>query len=83
MTVDQMRLKKKAIAGATLLGIKRVVIQTILLISNIFLARLLFPADFGTFAMVTFVITFFTVFSDLGLGPSLVQQKDEDRKSVV
>ena len=77
MTVDQVRLKKKAIAGATILGIKRVVIQAILLISNIFLARLLFPADFGTFAMVTFVITFFTVFSDLGLGPSLVQHKDD------
>src|SRR3990167_3120389 len=77
MTVDQVRLKKKAIAGATILGIKRVVIQAILLISNIFLARLLFPADFGTFAMVTFVVTFFTVFSDLGLGPSLVQQKDD------
>ena len=60
-----------------MLGIKRVIIQIIVTTSSILLARLLFPADFGTFAIVTFTVTFFTVFSDLGLGPSLVQ-KGED-----
>lgn len=68
--------KKKAAQGVMLLSVKRVFIQIILTGSNILLARLLFPVDFGTFAIVNFVITFFTVFSDIGLGPSLVQKND-------
>jgi|SRR3989344_4917694 len=78
--------KKKAIAGATILGIKRVVIQVIFTVSNIFLARLLFPTDFGTFAIVVFVVTLFSFFTDLGLGPALIQRKakitDSDLQTV-
>lgn len=72
---EKERLKRKAAFGAITLGIKRVLIQIIYTVSNIFLARLLFPQDFGTFAIVTFVVMFFAVFSDLGLGPSLVQKR--------
>lgn len=72
---EKEKLKKKATTGAVVLGGKRVVIQVIYTVSNIFLARLLFPADFGTFAIITFVSIFFTVFTDLGLGPALIQKK--------
>lgn len=70
-------LKKKASEAVIALGIKRVIVQAIFTISNIFLARLLFPADFGMFAIVTFVGAIFAVFSDIGLGPALIQKKDK------
>ena len=80
---EKENLKKRAATGAVLLVGKRVVTQAIGTLSNIFLARLLFPSDFGTFAIVTFVVIFFTVFSDLGLGPSLVQKKEDlDQKDL-
>src|SRR3989338_1728005 len=68
-------LVKKAVEGTLVLGVRRVLIQVIFTLSNIFLARLLFPQDFGTFAIVSFTLVVFTVFCDLGLGPSLVQKK--------
>ena len=70
-------LVKKAVEGTLVLGVRRVLIQVIFTLSNIFLARLLFPQDFGTFAIVSFTLVVFTVFCDLGLGPSLVQKKGD------
>lgn len=70
-------LKKKAFEAVIALGIKRVIVQAIFTISNIFLARLLFPADFGMFAIVTMVGSIFSVFADIGLGPALIQKKDK------
>jgi len=67
---------KKAAQGAIWLIIKRILIQVIFTTSNILLARLLFPADFGTYAIILFVGIVFSVFSDLGFGPSLIQRKD-------
>lgn len=40
------------------------------------LARLLVPADFGLIGMVVVVTGFLGLFSELGLGPALVQKKD-------
>lgn len=68
-------LKEKAISGVIYLSIKRVLVQVILTLSSIFLARLLFPEDFGTFATIQFVITILMVLTDLGLGVSLIQKK--------
>lgn len=67
-------LEKKAFEAVIALGIKRVIVQVIFTLSNIFLARLLFPDDFGTFAIVTSVGAIFAVFSDIGLGPALIQR---------
>lgn len=74
------QLKKKAATGVVFLTAKRVVLQTIFTGSNIFLARLLFPADFGTFAIIGSIGIFFNVFSDLGLTPSLIQKQKEIKK---
>lgn len=75
MASSEQVLKKKAVFGVILLSVKRVVLQLIFTSSNIFLARLLFPDDFGTFAIVGSVVVFFSVFSDLGLAISLIQRK--------
>ena len=39
------------------------------------LARLIVPEDFGVIAIATVIITFFGIFSDLGLAPAIVQNK--------
>ena len=42
--------------------------------SQVVLARLLFPADFGLLAMVGPVITFVQVLNDIGLGQVIIQR---------
>ena len=42
----------------------------------VILARLLSPDDFGIYALATVVIGLSRVFSEIGLGPSLVQRRD-------
>ncbi|HLD11483.1 MAG TPA: oligosaccharide flippase family protein, partial [Patescibacteria group bacterium] len=68
-------LKYKAANGVFLLGIRRVAIQFIQTASSIILARLLFPEVFGTFAIILFIVSFFTVFTDIGFGAAIIQQK--------
>jgi hypothetical protein len=38
-------------------------------------ARLLAPQVFGIYAIVSFVVTFFSTFSDIGIGAALIQKK--------
>lgn len=42
--------------------------------AGILLARMLVPADFGLFAVATFVMSFVAIFADAGLAASLVRQ---------
>lgn len=77
MRKNNKTLKEKAVSGVFYLGIKRIALQVIFTLSNVILARILFPEDFGTFAIVGFIGTLFLVFADLGLGPALVQKKEK------
>lgn len=47
------------------------------LVGSVVVARLLFPADFGTYAVVGTVVYFFALFGDIGLGASLIQREEE------
>jgi O-antigen/teichoic acid export membrane protein len=49
--------------------------QTIRLASNLVLARLLFAEAFGLMALVNVVVLGLTLFSDVGLSPSIVQDR--------
>lgn len=54
-------------------------------ISNLVLARLLSPEDFGTVGMLLFFVTLATTFVDSGLGSALIQKaglRDEDYSTV-
>lgn len=67
-------LKQRSVRGsfATVLSQgAKVVIQ---LSSQIILARLLFPAEFGILAMAYPVLAFVQVFNDIGLGQAIVQR---------
>ena len=49
---------------------------------GIALARLLFPEDFGVVAIATIATGFATTFTDLGLGPALIQRRELDAAHV-
>lgn len=54
-------------------------------VANIVLSRLLTPEDFGIIAVVTVFSTFFSLFSDMGFGAGVIQNKEleiEDIESI-
>lgn len=73
-------LKRRAVSGVFFLGIRRVVLQVILTGSNIILYRILFPGDFGAFAIALGIVNLLAIFASLGLETALVQKKDEPKK---
>jgi len=52
--------------------------QVIRLGSNLILAHLLFPAAFGVMALVTVFMTGLQMFSEVGIGPSIIQNRRGD-----
>lgn len=52
--------------------------QALRLASNLVLTRILFPEAFGLMALVQVVLTGLMLFSDVGLGPSIAQNKRGD-----
>ena len=52
--------------------------QAIRLASNLILTRLLFPEAFGLMALISVVMVGLTLFSDIGIAPSIAQSKRGD-----
>ena len=52
--------------------------QAIRLASNLILTRLLFPEAFGLMALITVITVGLTLFSDVGISPSIAQSKRGD-----
>lgn len=48
-----------------------------LIVSGI-LARIILPEEFGVVAIATVIIAFFNIFTDMGIGPAIIQNKDLD-----
>ena len=65
----------RAKLGVALLAARTVLLQLVVLGGNIYLTRVLSPADFGIFAIVQFVMQFFDLLGDAGLGAALIAQK--------
>lgn len=53
--------------------------QVLRLIGNLVLTRLLFPEAFGIMGLIQVVLTGLELFSDVGIGPSLIQNDRQDR----
>src|SRR4051812_1777323 len=71
-----MSLKKAAISGIKWSAISHFGRLGLSLLTNIILARLLTPADFGLVAMAAVVIGFIEVFQDLGTATAVIQRKN-------
>jgi O-antigen/teichoic acid export membrane protein len=74
---DFQDLKKKSLKGMSALFVRQILVKVIFFAGNIILARLLAPEIFGIYAIVNFVVTFFSTFGDVGIGAALIQKKGE------
>ena len=52
------------------------------IVVEVVLARLLTPHDYGIVAVVTVFTTFFSIFSDMGLGTAIIQRKDLTKEDI-
>jgi O-antigen/teichoic acid export membrane protein len=75
-------LKKRSVRGGTVTMIAQLVKFSLNLGSNVLLARLLTPQDYGLIGMVTAVTGFVTLFKDLGLSMATVQQEEINHEQV-
>jgi PST family polysaccharide transporter len=73
----EQQFKTLALRSVGWLAAKRILSQLLLTGANLILVRLLFPSDFGAFAIIMFIVTLSWVFADLGLGRALVQRREE------
>lgn len=67
-------LKQRSVRGSFVTVLSQAAKMAIQLGSQIILARLLFPAEFGLLAMAYPVIAFVQVFNDIGLGQAIIQR---------
>ncbi|MFZ5897074.1 MAG: oligosaccharide flippase family protein [Myxococcota bacterium] len=78
LPIDPIRaVARKAVSGAASLALRQALVQVTNLLGVILLARLLSPAEFGVYALVTFAQSFLARFGDAGLGASLIRSEAE------
>ena len=72
------KLKHRAIRGAIFTTVGYGSVQAIRLASNLILTRILFPEAFGLMAIIQVFMQGVAMFSDLGVGASIIQNKRGD-----
>lgn len=70
-------LKRQAASALILLSFKRFFLQIVYTVSNVILARILFPSDFGTFGVIASLGTVLTLLTDVGLVLAIIQKKEK------
>jgi O-antigen/teichoic acid export membrane protein len=73
-----LSLKKRIVRGTAWTLSGHVINQGLRLVSNVILTRLLLPEAFGLMALVYTFLSGLEMFSDTGVGPSIVQNKRGD-----
>jgi O-antigen/teichoic acid export membrane protein len=73
-------VRKRAASGVLLVGVRSVAIRGVGLASNLVLARLLVPEDFGVLAFGQTLIVFGTFFADAGLAAGLIRRDEAPRR---
>ena len=69
-------IKKELISGVLYTAISKYSGIILSLVVTGILARLIAPEEFGIVAIATVIISFFGIFSDLGIAPAIIQNKD-------
>ena len=72
--------KRQVVGGVGWVAFARIGKQTLQIIINVILARLLSPAEFGLIGMVAVFVNFATLFSELGFAEALVQRKEIEER---
>lgn len=79
---NTMELKKQVVQGVGWSIGGAFASIAINLFTKVILARLLFPGDFGLFAMVFIIIAFLNLFSGLGISSTLIYKNTDDEKTI-
>lgn len=77
------QLKNLAVRGFGFLIIKRILSQFIITGGNLILVRLLFPQDFGIFAILQSLTSILWIMGDFGLGRALLQSKKNPTREII
>ena len=77
-TFCQESLKSRALRGSFITTAAYVGSQGLSLLSNLILTRLLFPGAFGLMSLVNVFMQGLNMFSDIGIGPAIIQNKHGD-----
>ncbi len=72
---ETAEVKSKMAHGFGVLIVREFILKIFAFGGQLVLARLLAPEDFGMYAMIIFLITLFSLFSDIGLSPAIIQRK--------
>jgi len=79
-------LKRRARLGLIALSVRSALQNVVVLVANVYLARVLSPGDYGVFGILQFALSLFKLIGDTGLGSALVQQQrtpdDRDLSSI-
>jgi O-antigen/teichoic acid export membrane protein len=67
-------LKRRAKLGLIALTVRSIMQNVVILVANVYLARVLTPGDYGIFGILQFAVSFFKLVGDTGLGAALVQK---------
>lgn len=73
---EDTALKRRAKLGLIALTVRSVLQNLVILVANVYLARILTPGDYGIFGILQFAVSFFRLLGDTGLGAALVQKKE-------
>lgn len=81
--MQEEHIKRLALHGIGWIAARRVLTEIITALSNIILVRLLFPQDFGAFAIIQILVSLSWFFADLGLSKAIVQRREELQPSLL
>lgn len=71
-----MSIKQNLITGVFWSAVAKYSSTLVTIIVSAVLARLISPAEFGLATIATVILTFFSIFSNMGLAPAIVQRDD-------
>lgn len=74
--------RQELVIGVLYTAVSKYIGIFVSLIISAILARLLTPNDFGVVAIATVIITFFGIFSDLGISPAIIQNQTLTKKDL-
>ncbi len=72
--MNETSLRGKVLTGTGFLILRQITINILNFLGNLILARILLPEDFGIYALIMFLITFFILIGDSGLGAIIIRK---------
>ena len=76
-------IRTKVISGMSTLLAREFVLKIIAIAGQLLLVRLIAPEFFGIYAILTFIISLAEFFTDFGVTPAIIQQKNEITSSQI